>query len=165
MIKTRAVLSTASVLALLWLGLSMSLEPEEIVLGLAAGLVISAATGGALTGDLTRLLKPARLFAAIEYVFFFMGQMIRANVDIFLRVFRPVIPVKPGIVRARLKLRSPRAKAILANSITLTPGTLTIDLRDESIFVLWVFLPPGDVHARTQRMVDSFAVRLEKIFE
>jgi len=91
--------------------------------------------------------------------------MVKANIDIFFRVFRRVIPIRPGIVRARLNIENPRARSIVANSITLTPGTLTVDMKDDLIFIHWVFLPDGDVHSRTQKMVDSFANRLEKIFE
>lgn len=165
MVKAPAVISTAAVLLLLWVGLTLSLDPQELVIGLASAVIIAAATRGALTGNLFRLLKPARLFAAMDYVVYFLWQMIKANVDIFFRVFRPVIPIKPGIVRAELKVESPRARSIVANSITLTPGTLTVDTRGQFIFVHWVFLPEGDVHAKTQKMVDSFAGRLEKIFE
>ena len=91
--------------------------------------------------------------------------MVKANIDIFLRVFKPVIPIRPGIVMARLGVESPRARSIVANSITLTPGTLTVDMKDDLIFIHWVFLPGGDVREKTQKMVDSFAGRLERIFE
>lgn len=165
MVKTPAVVSTIVVLLLIWMGLNLSLDPQEIAVGLAAAVIISVATGGALTGNLFRLLKPARISAAVKYVFYFIWQMVKANIDIFLRVFKPEIPIKPGIVRAELHLNNPRARSIVANSITLTPGTITIDTRGDFIFVHWVFLPAGDVHERTQQMVDSFAGRLEKIFE
>jgi len=165
MIRTPAVVSTAAVLFLIWIGLILSLDTQELVIGLAAALIVSVATGGALTGNLFRLLKPARLAAAVEYVFYFIWQMVKANIDIFFRVFKPVIPVRPGIVKAGLHVKSPRARSIVANSITLTPGTITVDTRGDFIFVHWVFLPEGDVHEKTQQMVDSFAGRLEKIFE
>lgn len=160
-----AVISTALVLLLIWLGLTLTLDGQELVLGITVSLIIAAATAGALTGNLFPLLKPAKMAAAVKYVFYFLGQMIKANIDIFFRVFRPVIPIKPGIVRARLNIKSPRARSIVANSITLTPGTLTIDMKDDQIFIHWVFLPDGDVHSKTQKMVDSFAGRLENIFE
>ncbi len=165
MVKTPAVVSTAAVLLLIWMGLNLSLDPQEITIGLAAAVIIGVATGGALTGNLFKLLKPAKFASAVEYVFYFIWQMIKANIDIFFRVFKPVIPIRPGIVKAELHLKSPRARSIVANSITLTPGTITIDTRGDFIFVHWVFLPDGDVHEKTQQMVDSFAGRLEKIFE
>ncbi len=163
--NTPAVVSTALVLLLIWLGLTLTLNGQELVLGVAVSIIIAAATAGALTGNLLPLLKPARMAAVTGYVLFFLGQMVKANIDIFFRVFRRVIPIRPGIVRARLNIENPRARSIVANSITLTPGTLTVDMKDDLIFIHWVFLPDGDVHSRTQKMVDSFANRLEKIFE
>ncbi len=160
-----AVVSTTVVLFGIWLSLTLSTDIQEIVLGFVVSLITAVATHGALTGNLFRLLTPAKFLATIGYVFFFLGQMVKANIDVFFRIFRPVIPIKPGIVKAKLTLKSERAKAILANSITLTPGTITIDIIKDEIFVHWVFLPAGDVHAETQIMVDSFAGRLEKIFE
>lgn len=163
--RAPAVLSTSVVLFGIWLSLTLSTDPQEIVLGLVVSVIAAAATHGALTGNLLPLLKPGKFFSAFEYILFFLGQMVKANIDVFLRVFRPVIPINPGIVKAKLTLGSDRAKAIVANSITLTPGTITIDVIDDEIFVHWIFLPSGDVHAETQKMVDSFAGRLEKIFE
>ncbi len=160
-----AIISTTVVLLGIWFSLTLSTDFQEIVLGLVVSLITAVATHGALTGNLFRLCNPRKGFAAIEYVFYFLGQMVKANIDVFFRIFRPVIPIKPGIVKAKLTLKSERAKAIVANSITLTPGTITIDIIGDEIFVHWVFLPKGDVHAETQIMVDSFAGRLEKIFE
>lgn len=163
--RTPAVISTSIVLLGIWFSLTLSTDIQEITLGVVVSLIIAIATHGALTGNLFTLLNPRKCLAVINYVFYFLGQMVKANIDVFLRIFRPVIPIKPGIVKARLTIKSERAKAIVANSITLTPGTITIDIIGEEIFVHWVFLPSGDVHAETQAMVDSFAGRLEKIFE
>ncbi len=163
--KAPAVVSTSVVLLGIWLSLTLSTDIQEISIGVVVSLIISISTHGALTGNLFTLLRPKKFLAAAEYVLFFLGQMVKANIDVFFRIFRPVIPIRPGIVKAKLRLKSERAKAIVANSITLTPGTITIDIIDDEIFVHWVFLPGGDVHEQTQSMVDSFAVRLEKIFE
>ncbi len=163
--RAPAVVSTSVVLLGIWLSLTLSTDIQEIALGVVVSLIISIATHGALTGNLLSLLRPKKFLAVAEYVLYFLGQMVKANIDVFFRIFRPVIPIKPGIVKAKLLLKSERAKAIVANSITLTPGTITIDIIADEIFVHWVFLPDGDVHAQTQSMVDSFARRLEKIFE
>ncbi len=163
--RTPAVISTSIVLLGIWFSLTLSTNIQEITLGVVVSLIIAIATHGTLTGNLFTLLNPRKCLAAINYVLFFLGQMVKANIDIFFRIFRPVIPIRPGIVRADLTLKSERARAIVANSITLTPGTITIDIIGDEIFIHWVFLPSGDVHSETQSMVDSFAGRLEKIFE
>lgn len=160
-----SVISTTVVLFVIWIFLTLSYQLYELILGLAVSLLIAVATHGAFTGNLFRLLKPARLAAELKYVLYFFGKMFMANIDVLLRVLHPVVPVKPGIVRASLLLKSERARNIVANSITLTPGTLTVEMTGTSIFVHWISLPDGDVHEETQKMVDGFAVRLEKIFE
>ena len=160
-----AVMSTAAVLLCIWIFLTLSFHPHELVLGFAVSLIIAVATHGAFTGNWFRLLKPARLAAGVTYVFYFLGKMFMANIDVLLRVLRPVVPVKPGIVRASLVMNSERARNIVANSITLTPGTLTIEMNGTEIFVHWISLPDGDIHEKTQQMVDGFANRLKRIFE
>ncbi|MEA3265561.1 MAG: Na+/H+ antiporter subunit E [Candidatus Fermentibacteria bacterium] len=160
-----SIVSSSVVLFGIWLSLTLSFDLQEIILGMVVSVLAAVAVKGALTGNLLRLLSPGKFLAVVGYVLFFLAQMVKANIDIFFRIFRPVIPIRPGIVRASLTLKSERARAIVANSITLTPGTITIDIIGDEIFIHWVFLPGGDVHSETQAMVDSFAVRLEKIFE
>lgn len=160
-----SIVSSSVVLFGIWLSLTLSFDLQEIILGVVVSVLVAVAVKGALTGNLLRLLNPEKFLAAVGYVMFFLVQMVKANIDIFFRIFRPVIPIRPGIVRADLTLKSERARAIVANSITLTPGTITIDIIGDEIFIHWVFLPGGDVHLATQAMVDSFAGRLEKIFE
>jgi multicomponent Na+:H+ antiporter subunit E len=163
--RAPAVVSTSVILLGIWLSLTLSTDIQEIVLGVVVSVIAAIATNGALTGNLFRLLKPRKFIATISYILYFLSQMIKANIDVLFRVFRPVIPLNPGIVKVNLNLKSERAKVIVANSITLTPGTITIDIAGDHIFVHWIFLPDGDVHAETQSMVDGFAGRLEKIFE
>lgn len=61
--------------------------------------------------------------------------MVIANIQVAMIVLSPKMPISPGIVTFKTNLKSPLAKTILANSITLTPGTLTIDV-DKDIFVV-----------------------------
>jgi multicomponent Na+:H+ antiporter subunit E len=160
-----AVLSTALALLAIWIFLTLSLRPDELLLGLGICLIIAVATGGAFTGNALRLLKPLKLLRMIEYVFYFLGKMFMANLDVLFRVIKPTVPTNPGIVKAGLSLRNRRAMNIVANSITLTPGTLTVEMTEDSIYVHWISLPNGDAGVVTQRMVDGFAGRLERIFE
>ncbi|MEN8209013.1 MAG: Na+/H+ antiporter subunit E [Candidatus Fermentibacteria bacterium] len=160
-----SVLFTAVVLLCIWIFLTLSFHPTELVLGFAVSLIIAVATHGSFTGNLLRLLRPARLTAGVIYVFYFMGKMFMSNIDVLFRVLRPVVPVRPGIVKASLMMSSERARNIVANSITLTPGTLTVEMTETSIFVHWISLPEGDIHEETQKMVDGFANRIKRIFE
>lgn len=70
--------------------------------------------------------------------------MILANIQVAVIVLSPKMPISPGIVTFKTNLKSPLARTILANSITLTPGTLTIDV-DEDIFVVH-YLTEANAH-------------------
>jgi multicomponent Na+:H+ antiporter subunit E len=160
-----SVAATTIVLFLLWICLTLSLDVQELILGFSVSVIVAFATGGHFTGNVLGLLNPRRIVRIIEYALFFLKKMVMANIDVFLRVIRPSIPVRPGIVKAEIKLRNTRARTIVANSITLTPGTLTVDMIEDSIFVHWISLPEGDVESETQKMVDGFAERLGRIFD
>lgn len=160
-----AVVSTSLALMAIWVSLTLNVSMQELALGAGVSVIIALATSGAFTGNAFRLLRPSRLLHAAEYVLYFLGRMLMANVDVLLRVIRPTVPINPGVVRAELSLANGRARNMVANSITLTPGTLTVEMTEDSIFVHWISLPEGDAGEMTQRMVDGFASRLGRVFE
>lgn len=159
-----AILSSTIILMLLWLGLTLSLHTAELLLGGALSIITAYVTRGAFTGNMFPLLHPRRFAAFWNYAAYFLYQMIKANLDVARRVLGAYPDIQPGIVRARIPLEDDRARVIIANSITLTPGTLSVDLRDDTLYIHWIGVPDGDTHQATQRMVDGFARRLEPIF-
>ena len=86
-----------------------------------------------------RMANPLRIITFIGYMIgpFFVA-MLRANLDVAYRVITGRI--NPGIVRIRPGLKSDLAITLLANSITLTPGTLTVDVDEKTndLFVHWI---------------------------
>lgn len=88
-----------------------------------------------------KLLQPHRWFLFLFYLvgpFFFA--MARANIDVAYRVITGKI--KPGIVRFNPGLYTDFGRTLLANSITLTPGTLTVDVDDDTgdFYVHWIYV-------------------------
>lgn len=69
------------------------------------------------------------------YIPVFIWKLLLANFDMARRVLSPKIPLNPGIVKVKTDIKSDLGKLTLANSITLTPGTLSIDVEDEYIYV------------------------------
>ncbi len=61
--------------------------------------------------------------------------IVQANIDLAERLLDPQLPINPAIIRLKHKLKNPVARAILANTITLTPGTLTAEINEEDIYV------------------------------
>jgi len=84
-----------------------------------------------------------------------------------LRVTSPYMPINPGIVKVKTRLRSEAALTFLANSITLTPGTLSVDIEQKSgtIYVHWIDVKGKDLAKATDYIVKKFENVIEKVFE
>ena len=110
------------------------------------------------------ILHPKKLVYALFYVFYLFYEIIKANIDVALRVIKPVIPINPGIVKVKTKLKSPMGRLILTNSITLTPGTLTVDIKDDTLYIHWIDVQDKEESKATEKIVSNFEKYLEVIF-
>lgn len=72
-----------------------------------------------------------RPLQTILYLFWILGQIVIAGWNVALLILRPSLPASPAMIIFRADLPSARARMILGNSITLTPGTLTLDIEDD----------------------------------
>jgi len=81
-----------------------------------------------------------------------------------LRVLNPSLPINPGIVKVKTRLKSKTGRMVLANSITLTPGTLSIDIKDEFLYVHWIDVKDCDLQCATEEIVKKFEKYLEVIY-
>jgi multicomponent Na+:H+ antiporter subunit E len=119
-------------LAVLWLFVrGVSPEPAtvagEFLVGLLVGLPIAYATRGFYTTDV-RLRRAVGAVPWVgRYLAVFLVEVITANVEVAYRVLAPSMPIDPDVVAIPLRVETDAAVATIANSITLTPGTLTMD--------------------------------------
>ena len=90
--------------------------------------------------------------------------MLKANFDVARRVIAPSLPINPGIVTFKTKLKSDYAQMVLANSITLTPGTLSIDIIDDTFYVHWIDVKTLDSEQDFKEIAETFEKILLKIF-
>ena len=97
----------------------------------------------------------------------FAWECFKANIDVAYRVIHPDMPINPGIVKVKTSLKSETGLTFLANSITLTPGTLTVDIDKEngSLYVHWIDVKNKDVKGATEKIVKKFEKILTEIFE
>ncbi len=112
---------------------------EEIIFGIILSIIVGAVSGKILVKKNLRMANPVRWFRFIAYLFgpFFVG-MAKANLDVAYRVITGKI--KPGIVKISPNLKTDLGITLLANSITLTPGTLSVDIDEEKndLYVHWI---------------------------
>jgi len=132
--RISGLLVTFLILFGFWLLLSWHFDPLHLVLGLICSLLVAYLSHDLLiTERISFSLRKIILF--IFYLFYLAYNIVLANLDVAYRVLHPKMPINPKIVRFNSKLNSDIAKTILANSITLTPGTITIDIRDGTLYV------------------------------
>lgn len=80
---------------------------------------------------------PARGFALrlLVYLPWLAGQVVLANLNVARRILTPSLPIAPRLLRVRAAQKTPLCQVIHGNSITLTPGTITLDLRGGELLV------------------------------
>ena len=112
-------------------------DSKELIIGAVFAVVVGALVGKRFVKDL-RMLNPWRWLLSIIYIFPFFWAMTKANIDVAYRVITGRI--NPGIVKIEPRLKNDAAVTLLATSITLTPGTLTVDVDEKSndLYVHWI---------------------------
>ena len=118
---------------LLWCGLvwpygEAGWDGQSLLLGLGVALLVAILFAGAITKAPGQFFNPVRIFWLIVYLPVFLYYCIKANLQVVYLVLHPDMPIKPGIVKVKTKLATESGVTALANSITLTPGTLTVDV-------------------------------------
>ena len=102
-------------------------------------------------------LTPKAPLAFFAYLAWLMRALVLANLDMARRVLTPSLPIRPALVHVKTSLRSELGRLALANSITLTPGTLTVDVEEDTLTVHWVDCPPGtDTQTATEDIAGGF---------
>ncbi len=114
---------------------------EEIYVGVVVAFIASLISYKFLFKSLSLpVLNPKRIFIFIGYIIFvFFPAMVVANFDVAYRVITGKI--NPGIVKISHKYKTDLAIMLLANSITLTPGTLSVDVDEENnLYIHWIYV-------------------------
>ncbi|HIE34346.1 MAG TPA: Na+/H+ antiporter subunit E [Candidatus Altiarchaeales archaeon] len=127
-------LLTAVFLFTFWMLLSWELSFMNIVSGILGCLIVSYISYDLLIrGNIHFSLRKTYLLSS--YLLYLACEIVKANADVAKRVLDPRMPINPRIIEFKTKLTSDGAKTILANSITLTPGTITIDVIGDRFYV------------------------------
>ena len=154
-----------AVLLIIWALLTLSLNSQQVVVGIVLCLALALVLGSLYRDEPKRLFQPLRWFYFLLYVPYFFYYCVKANLDVAYRVLHPDLPIRPGIVKVTTTLETDVAKTFLANSITLTPGTLTVDIKGKNLFVHWINVAGRDTEERTEMIVRRFERLLARIFE
>jgi multicomponent Na+:H+ antiporter subunit E len=152
-------------LVLFWLLLTFDLGAENLVIGAVAALIATLFFGKYFVSGVNKLFQPARYFWLLVYVFVFIWECLKANFDVAYRVLHPAMPIKPGIVKVKLNLESDIGRTFLAMSITMTPGTIAVDIIDDHIYIHWIYISSTDPEVYSKKISGRFENHLKRIFE
>ena len=156
-----------------WLALTWPVSPldgsirvGDVAAGVLVAAVVALVMREMIRVNFARLLSPRCWFWLLVYGFVFFYYVVKGGVDVAYRVLHPAMPIKPGIVRVRSILKTDTGRTALANSITLTPGTLTIDVTDDGVFyVHWLNVLTEDDEEAARKVLRRFEWFILRIFE
>ncbi len=148
-----------------WLLLTWSVRLDSLVAGVLVSFVSALIFGAYLPLKPGSLFNPRRWVWLLVYIPVFGYQCFKANLDVAMRVLTPGLKLRPGIVRIRTTLKSPIARTFLANSITLTPGTMTVEIKEDTLYIHWIDVSTDDEDAAARIIKGPFEKILARIFD
>lgn len=141
--KARRLALQFAVLFAFWLILSGKFEVKYLLFGVISAALVTFVTQDLLESEHKRgkkkgssaawLIKASWRFLC--YFVWLLYSIVEANLQVAYVVLHPKLPIAPGLLQFRTRLRSRAGHILLANSITLTPGTITVDLTDGTYLV------------------------------
>jgi len=160
------VLAFAIWILLTWPFVDGRIDLQVLIAGLIASAIVAVLFHEILPKEHHVFISPVRVFWFLIYLPVFFYYVIKANLDVVYRALHPKMPIRPGIVKIKTILKTDSAITALANSITLTPGTLTVDLTDDGyLYIHWINVKSDDVEEATKHIARRFEWFLQKIFE
>lgn len=152
---------------LIWTFLTWPPDLQHLAIGVIVSGFVSFATGDMFVKRPHVFKSIKRYIWFLYYVPLFLWECIKANIDVAYRVTHPRLPINPGIVKVKTTLKSDTALTFLANSITLTPGTMCVDIDQEKgfLYIHWIDVKAKDVEMATEKIVKVFEDILRRIFE
>ena len=127
-------LSLGAVLFVVWLLLSGHYTPFITLLGVASCALIVVITQRMEVADHEG--HPIHLtWGALSYWPWLVIEIIKANIDVAKCIVSPSLPISPTMIRVKASQTSDLGQVIYANSITLTPGTISVDVANGEILV------------------------------
>ncbi len=131
--------------AVLWLLWSGMYEPLMLSFGLASCLLVAWLASRMETVD-AKESAPLILARMVGYLPWLTVEIFKSNIDVAKRVWHPDLPISPTIITVKASQKTALGLVLHANSITLTPGTLSIDVEDGEI----------EVHSLAEELVAAF---------
>ncbi len=125
-------------LAIAWAALTGSFEPVNLAFGMGLGFLVL----WFIVPNRRSSMYFLRAIRVVEFIFFFIFEIIKANLRLAITVLSPRMSLRPAVIAFPLSLKTEAGIILLANLITLTPGTLSLDISGDRrvLFIHTIFL-------------------------
>lgn len=166
-----SVLATFVLCYLCWIVFTLSFTTQELLAGAIISLAVSIFSARFLIHEKPLyIFKPKRFFALIHYcLFVFTKELWRTNLDLAKKALAPKLTVKPGIVKIPSELKSEYGLALLGNSITLKPGTITMEIVEENgknyFYIHWIDVITTRSKEAGEAIKGTLEKRIRRIFK
>lgn len=150
-----------------WIGLTGSLDHQELIIGAICAALIAIFSHELLFREGAKgKFDPRRWGYLLAYVPTYAWAELKAHANVIYRILHPRMPIKPGIVKVPTELRSDLGITGLANSITMTPGTLSVEVDEEErcLYVHWINVEGVEPEVTSKRIAKPFEKFLRRIF-
>lgn len=154
-------------LFLAWIALTASLNVQELFVGAICAAIVAAISYKLLIkGRLRNTFEPKRWAYGIAYFPAYVWAEIKSHADVIYRILHPKMPIKPGIVKVPTDLKTDFGITGLANSITMTPGTLSVEVNEKepSLYVHWISATTTEPKEAKNAIAAPFERYLRRIF-
>lgn len=147
-------------LGLMWLVLSGEYTVINFILGMFLSFIIILYSGSFFGFS----FKFRHIPKIILLFLFFLKELFKANIRVTFEIVSPPLRMKPGIVKIPLELENDFQITLLANLLTLTPGTLTLDISDDKKFIFIHAMYIEDRDNFVSEIKNGFEKRIKEIF-
>ncbi len=137
----------------IWIALTLNFGVQELTTGFIVSFILAFIYIKNYKADYPFRFRP---FAYMKYLVVFIKNLILSNIDVAKRVIDPKLPINPGIVAIKTDIKRDYKKLVLANSITLTPGTITLDVQDDILFIHWIDVTTKDIKEASEEIAGDF---------
>ncbi|OZM57781.1 Na+/H+ antiporter subunit E [Lottiidibacillus patelloidae] len=140
------------VIAIIWMFLNESYYFIDFVLGYLLGIWLLFLLRRFIPGE----FYFKRVYAIVYLIFLFLKELILANIEVLKLVYKPKMTLEPGIFALPTELKTNWEITLLANLITLTPGTLSVTLSNDNKLIYIHAVDISDVEDTIKQIKDSF---------
>ncbi|MDY3361281.1 MAG: Na+/H+ antiporter subunit E [Clostridium celatum] len=174
--KGTAFISTFILSYLFWILFLMQdfnifkLGHQELIVGAIVAIVVSCFTSSFFAPqDGFWLFKNLRIINLIIFIPVYTCELIKANFVVAIKALSPKLNINPGIVKITTDLKSDYGLAMLSNCITLTPGTITMDIYEEedknAMYIHWIDVETEDTERASEIIKGRFEYFVRRLFK